>query len=104
MILVACHSSFAFRLEGSPNAIIAKKMMMPASFFISLKKEDFKAGNRTLRTKYYLGKIKVKNSKEVRSVRSVRNEATIDVPLHPHTLSYLRSSCCTTAGSTPTGW
>jgi len=37
---------------------------MPASFFISLSKEDFKGGDRTKRTKYYLGKVKVKNSSE----------------------------------------
>ena len=57
-------SSFSFGLEGSHNAILAKKKSMPSSFLISLSKDDFKQSERTRRSKYYLGKVKVKNSKE----------------------------------------
>ncbi|GMH90403.1 hypothetical protein TL16_g11760 [Triparma laevis f. inornata] len=59
-------SSFSFRLESAEDSfeILAKKKMMPATFLISLVKGDLSESERTNRSKYYLGKVKVKNSGE----------------------------------------
>eukprot|EP00519_Triparma_laevis_P000148 CAMPEP_0182513394 /NCGR_PEP_ID=MMETSP1321-20130603/33932_1 /TAXON_ID=91990 /ORGANISM="Bolidomonas sp., Strain RCC1657" /LENGTH=378 /DNA_ID=CAMNT_0024720403 /DNA_START=17 /DNA_END=1149 /DNA_ORIENTATION=+ len=61
-------SSFSFRLEASSSGdsfeILARRTMMPSSFLISLDKGDLKQSDRIQRSKYYLGKVKIKNANE----------------------------------------